>query len=562
MTNAIKERLTLQQQINRANTSKINKITAIKADKTLSKAQKTADIELVRTEPILVWEKYQLAKRTLTHKTVITHKDVAPLSLEEFLDAVYKSTSGYVDRGFTSLMYKRNDKVLQAIPHPKYPSKFEQVQLNVQAVRSVRGIDELLKYTHTRRTLYYTLQTFNQLGRAKENISQLHACYTDLDYYKEGLSFDEVMEAINFFVQKELIPRPSFLVDSGRGIYIIWLLHDSIASKKALRLYDKIQDEISDLFKDYGADDQAKGANGYLRLPGTYHPISKSKVTIVQHDVTARYTLGQLEDMLLPERENFEKQKLKKQKESNSIKKKITDKKKRNGLSQAGYNICLQKDLYQLLLMRGFELQGYRSFWLMIMHHSMLRSGIPDHEVMRRIHYYNNRFRSSLSETEVDSLVKSSQKRFNQWKTEQSLIKMLSQAASDEEKVNIREQLRKLRGNYKRCGYNFKSERLINIFKIKPSEYEHLTVIAPDEVRNERKKTKRKENYEKENEVKRNKRRNKKGLTNRQAQKEKNIENIRTLLEQGLTAEIIADNLQITKRYVNKIISENHLNHN
>lgn len=552
MTNIIKDRLTVQQQINRANSSKIKKITEIKVNKMLSKAQKSADIELVRTEPIMVWEQYQIAKRTLNRNTIITNKDVNPLSLGEFLDAVYTSTSGYVDRGYTSLMYKCNDKALQRIPHSKYPDKFEQVKLNVHAVKSVRGIDEILKHTHTKRTLYYTLQTFNQLGRAKDNMSQLHASYGDIDYYKMGLSYQEVIDAIDFFVLKELIPKPSFVINSGRGIYIIWLLHDSIASKKALHLFDKIQDEIVDLFKDYGADAQAKGANGYLRLPGTYHPIAKSKVTVVQHDITARYTLGQLEDMLLPEREDyFEKRKSKKQKVSNPIEiKKINSK-----LSQAGYNICLQKDLHQLLLLRGFEMQGHRSFWLMIMHHSMLRSGIPEYEVMRRIHYYNNRFRTSLSSTEVDSLVKSSQRRFEDWKMEQSLIKMLSQASSHE-KADIKEQLRKLRGNYKRCGYNFTSERLINIFKIKESEYEHLTVIAPDELREERKKVKRRANYDKENEVKRSKRRNKKGLTNRQASKEEKYVAIKTLLQQGYKQTEIVKQVGCSKSYVSEIVKQ------
>lgn len=553
MTNVtIKNKQTVKQQINQANSGKIKKFTQIKADKTLSKAQKEADIELVRTEPIMVWENYQLAKRTLTRSTIITNEDVEPLSLGNFLDAVYTSTSGYVDRGYTSLMYKRNDKVLQRLPHSKYPDKFEQVKLNVHALRSVRGIDEILRHSHTKRTLYYTLQTFNQLGRSKANISQLHACYADLDFYKMGRSYQDVINAIDFFTFKELIPKPSFIINSGRGIYIIWLLHDSIASKKALHLYDKIQDEIVDLFEEYGADAQAKGANGYLRLPGTYHPIAKSKVTIVQHDLTARYTLGQLEDMLLPERvEYLEKRKFKKQKISNP-----SETKKTNGkLHQAGYNICLQKDLHQLLLIRGYEIHGYRSFWLMIMHHSLMRSGIPESEVMRRIHYYNNRFRTSLPTTEVDSLVKGSIKRFEDWQTEQLLLKKLSQTPNHEKKA-IKEELKKLRGKFKNCGYNFSSNHLVDIFKVKAIEYEHLTVIAPDEVRAERKRIKRKANYEKENEVKRTKRRNKKGLTKRQAVKEEKYITIKTLLQQGFKQSEIVKKIEVSKSYVSEIVKQ------
>ena len=144
----------------------------------LSKAERAARAESIRTEPVTLKEAYTLPKACLQDskivtdkkqlkdvalaKTVITgqkHEPQAPFTLGEYLDAVYLSTSGYRDGGI-SLMYRYNKKVLNDFKHPVKPDKFETVDATVTSTRMVWDRKSLTRHTHTRRTLYHTLNTF------------------------------------------------------------------------------------------------------------------------------------------------------------------------------------------------------------------------------------------------------------------------------------------------------------------------------------------------------------------------------------------------------------------
>ncbi|OAA86369.1 hypothetical protein WX73_02863 [Clostridium coskatii] len=66
-----------------------------------------------------------------------------------------------------------------------------------------------------------------------------------------------------------------------------------------------------------------------------------------------------------------------------------------------------------------------------------------------------------------------------------------------------------------------------------------------------------KEEKYRRNNLKRNKaRRNEKGMTTRQQQKAKKVQEVKELYNKGLTSLEIAAEMNITKRYVNKIIAD------
>jgi hypothetical protein len=74
-------------------------------------------------------------------------------------------------------------------------------------------------------------------GRGKPHststLRYLCACYADIDYYREGLSFDSALTAIHELQAAGAIPHPSVIVNSGRGMWLLWFLHDPGNSEHA-----------------------------------------------------------------------------------------------------------------------------------------------------------------------------------------------------------------------------------------------------------------------------------------------------------------------------------------
>jgi hypothetical protein len=60
--------------------------------------------------------------------------------------------------------------------------------------------------------------------RNAEGIARLNACWVDCDYYKLGLTAGQVIGQVYDLQKEGLIPAPTYLKDSGQGLWIVWLL--------------------------------------------------------------------------------------------------------------------------------------------------------------------------------------------------------------------------------------------------------------------------------------------------------------------------------------------------
>ena len=121
-----------------------------------------------------------------------------------FIDILYKNESkGYISlfrKGFTGIFqkaYKKNDLF-------KGVKNFFDTEFNTD--------------------LYMSMNTFYKPERTKENLRYLNSLYIDLDYYKMDLSRQEVLSKLEEEYFNKSIPVPSMIVDSGRGLYLIWLI--------------------------------------------------------------------------------------------------------------------------------------------------------------------------------------------------------------------------------------------------------------------------------------------------------------------------------------------------
>ncbi len=137
---------------------------------------------------------------------------------------------------------------------------------------------------------------------------------------------------------------------------------------------------------------------------------------------------------------------------------------------------------------------------------------------------FNSKFSQPLPRSEVIHATKKAEQGYEEWLKNEPVVK--------NGKV------------YSRGGYNYTGNKLIELLKVLPVEQEQMqTLIGIDE------------KY-KRNNIKRNKsRRNDDGLTSREQQKNKRIEEVKELKKQGLNNTEIAKQLGISRVYVSKIIN-------
>lgn len=114
---------------------------------------------------------------------------------------------------------------------------------------------------------YYLTPNRFKGPRSIGNLLQLRAVWADLDYYKSTDLRGPVLGLIGDRLQEARCPAPSLIIDSGRGMYVIWLLRPVAAG--ALPRWTAVQRRLLETLKDLGSDAGARDAARVLRLVGT-----------------------------------------------------------------------------------------------------------------------------------------------------------------------------------------------------------------------------------------------------------------------------------------------------
>src|SRR5215469_15919193 len=122
--------------------------------------------------------------------------------------------------------------------------------------------------------------------RNVENLTWLRylcACFADLDFYKHGLSYGQAIGTIIDHQDAGLIPPVSVVIRSGRGMWLVWLLHDSRNAKLPPRAwrekqqqYQRVQGKIHRCLARLGSD--AHDAMRITRVPGSIHSGASERV--------------------------------------------------------------------------------------------------------------------------------------------------------------------------------------------------------------------------------------------------------------------------------------------
>ena len=294
--------------------------------------------------------------------------------------------------------------------------------------------------------IYITPNTFYKPCRRLENIKELKCLFIDLDYYKTGKSKEQILMDLeeNYFNKK--VPIPNYVIDSGRGMYLIWNIN--AVPSKALPLWKSIQDYLYNQLKELGADRQALDATRILRVPGSKNSKSDTVVSIVdEYDYV--YDLREIQDGFLPELKPYEKKKGRPRKVNFIYR------------ERSLYYGRIQ-DIIKLCELREYDLKGHRELILFLYRYYLCSFSEDTQKALADVLELNGMFRVPLRKNEVIKATRSAERCY-----------------LDKNKQ-----------------YKYKNDTLIELLEINEEEQKYMTIIISKEEYKRRDRVYQKKKYQ------------------------------------------------------------------
>ena len=296
---------------------------------------------------------------------------------------------------------------------------------------------------------YITLNTFYKTYRRLECLKELNALFIDLDIYKTGFTKEQILINLNENYFGISIPIPNFVVDSGRGLYLIWLIKK--VPSMALPLWKAEEEYFYKVLKEFGADRQALDATRILRVPGSFNSKTHTEVKIIDsYDYI--YELREIQREYMPELGE------------NTSKKRGRPKKVKYIYRERSLYHARLQDIIKLCELREYDLKGHRELILFLYRYYLCYFTEDIEKSLNDTVELNSMFKQPLSEKEVISATKSAQTVFE-----------------DQNK-----------------DYKYKNETLINLLEISDEEQKEMKIIISREEYRRRKNIRDRE-YQKEN---------------------------------------------------------------
>ena len=305
--------------------------------------------------------------------------------------------------------------------------------------------NELLEQDFNQENVYISINTFYSTFRRLEYLKELKAQFIDLDIYKTEFTKEQIIMHLETDYFNKSIPRPNLIIDSGRGLYLIWLLN-SVPSK-ALPLWKAVEEYLYSVLKPFGADRQALDPTRVLRVPGSINSKSNTTVNVIeQYDYI--YDLREIQNEYLPE---------------------LKPKEKKKGRPSKTVFIHRERSLYfariqditKLCELREYDLKGYRELILFLYRYYLCYFLEDTKKALEDVLELNREFIYPLSENEVIRATRSAEKVY---------------LSKDKD-------------------YKYKNETLIELLAITELEETHMTTIISDKEYKRRKNIRNKKAY-------------------------------------------------------------------
>jgi hypothetical protein len=408
--------------------------------------------------------------------------------------------------------------------------------------------------------VYISMNGFWTAKRRLTTIRHLNCFWVDLDYYNvPRLKKKNTEEMICYLRKKKLFDNtgePSFFVDSGNGMYIVWIIKD--CSKQMLPFWQTIQNKLHSLFEPHGADPKSKDCTHILRLAGTTNGKTGRRARFLynsskefrfeqEREEMRVYTIQELADKLLDKLEYTKEEWLKRKAENRKNKKeKEKEKEKAKNKVKSLFNLHTlhykrMEDIVQLIELRKGNVGSCRELMCFLYRYYSCCFLRDEELALQNTLEINSMFAEPLTINEVVNSTRSAEDAFKRWED------TFNEYMELEKKPNIIQYFCN-----KKC-YIYSNNKLIELLKITQEEMTDLSTIINTKEKNERSKEYRNE-WNKKNFKKQ--RRNENGLTAREQAKFDKMVQIEELLVQGIKKTEIAEKLSISRQMVYKYIDE------
>lgn len=240
--------------------------------------------------------------------------------------------------------------------------------------------------------VYFSINSFYNKVRNTNNIRHLNAFAIDYDFYKKKEYKHKTPEEMWEIIKPTLPKEPTFVVSSGRGLYVIYALYHSPIA--CLAFYQAIYKRLVELQYEYGADPAATLATQVIRVPGSINSRNLADVEIIYHN-DIRYHLKDFEDILRFSYQESRKYLDYKKKHANKIKMKSRRKRINN-------NLFLQ-DISKIIELRNEngEYTGYRELLLYLVWERLQHQKWDIDKIKDILETINNKFESPMSLEQV-----------------------------------------------------------------------------------------------------------------------------------------------------------------
>ena len=266
-------------------------------------------------------------------------------------------------------------------------------------------IDEFLKACQELQgetDVFFSLNSFYRKKKLASEVRHINAFCLDFDFYK--LKRYETYEPAAFYevIRRHLELTPTAVVDSGRGLYVIYAFQH--CSYHMDRLYHSVMKHFLKKFEKYGMDPRALNTTQVIRLPGTINSRTGRIVQVLELNDT-EYTLQQLAKQLPWSKEQVGVHK----KEGKKKRKKVDwDLSKRRPYYKDYY-----KDFQKLIALRNRkgEYEGYRETLLWIAREKATWLGYTIDESVQLANQLNEQFHHPLTALQVEKQCRPSSNR-------------------------------------------------------------------------------------------------------------------------------------------------------
>ncbi|WAG71766.1 DNA-binding response regulator [Clostridium sp. CF011] len=381
--------------------------------------------------------------------------------------------------------------------------------------------------------------------RRIENIRKLNSLFIDLDYYTlkqyKGLSSEQIIWLLEKDYFKKSVPPPSFIVISGQGIVIYWLIEP--VPYMALPLWNAVQKFFLEKLKEIGADSKSIDAARVSRLTGTTNQKNGRATELVVFN-EERYSIRGIQENYLPELNDY-------------VKNPSVKKRGRKSKVVKLFNIYSlhHARLTDLVAIQNFR-KGYcrdekgelveksqRELMCFLYRYWACCFTSEINKALEDTLEFNKGFTCPLPESEVRSQTRQAEKAYKEWL--ENGFDSRPKEDAEQLKIDFEEDAvkRKNRTGYKYKGYNYKNTTLIGLLNIIEDEMRILKTII------NKKEVKRRDNvYQK------GKRRDEEGLTKREKAKIEKIKDIKELKAKGLTCREIAAQMKVNLSTVSRYL--------